>query len=209
MICLSDNDIILKLACCNLLDEALVVLGVKKEEVFVLPTARHVLLKPLKHPDKAKTRLGDAVYDRLKLFLDSVQIIDVKPSPEEQQLFDDIVGIHSGEAVLFSASSHYPDFNLATSDKNSLRSLSGSPACNAIVGRLAGKVICFEQVIIRIIDRYGFNPVRDKVVPARDCDTALRAAFGSGLAATEANVRACLAAYIADDRRQTGALLAP
>jgi hypothetical protein len=207
MICLSDNDIVLKLACCDLLNETLDVLGVRREEVFVLPTARHVLLKPLKAPEKGRARLGDAVFQRVTLFLDSVQVIEAAPSPQEMLLFDDIVGIDSGEAVLFATTAHFPEFILATSDKNSLRALSSTAACEPICRRLAGKVICFEQLILRLIDRLGFNPIRDKVVPARDCDTALRAVFGSGLDAAEENVRTGLASYVNHLRGQTGALL--
>ena len=72
---------------------------------------------------------------------------------------------------------------------------------------MAGRVICFEQTLLRIIDRIGFDLVRTRVVPARNCDTALRAVFGSGLEATEATVRAGLASYIADLQGQTGDLL--
>jgi len=207
MICLSDNDLILKLAVCDLLDETLTVLGARRDEVFVLPSAKHVLLRPIKSPDKAKARLGEAIYDRLRVFLDSVQVVSVVPSPAEQQTFDDIVGIDSGEAVLFSASAHYAEFLLATSDKNSLRALSASAVCQSICLRLAGRVICFEQVVLRLLDHFGFDSMRDKIVPARQCNTALRAVFGSGLDATEDNVRAGLASYIMDLRNQTGALL--
>jgi hypothetical protein len=175
--------------------------------VFVLPSTRHVLLKPIKNPDKAKARLGEVVYDRLRLFLDSVQVVSVAPAPEEQVIFEDIVGIDTGEAILFSASAYYSDFLLATSDKNSLRALSANAACQAICLRLAGKVICFEQIVLRLLDHFGFDPTRHKLVPARHCDTVLRALFGSGLEATEDNVRSGLASYIMELRNQTGALL--
>ncbi len=49
--------------------------------------------------------------------------------------------------------------------------------------------------------------VRDRVVPACDCDTVLRAAFGSGLTATEENVRHSLTAYTDHLRQETGPLL--
>jgi hypothetical protein len=61
-------------------------------------------------------------------------------------------------------------------------------------------VICFEQIIRKTIDHAGFALVRDKIVPARDCDTALRAVFGSGVEATEGNVLAGLDSYIAELR---------
>jgi hypothetical protein len=62
-------------------------------------------------------------------------------------------------------------------------------------------VICFEQVLCRVIARFGFNHVLCKVVPVLDCDTALRAAFGSGFDSTESNTLACLRSYI-DELRE-------
>jgi hypothetical protein len=52
MICLADNDIILKLACCDLLTEAVEVMGVNSDQVLVLNSAIHKLLSP-KKPGKA------------------------------------------------------------------------------------------------------------------------------------------------------------
>ena len=43
MICLADNDIVKKLAVCNLIDEAVSALGVSLDEIRVLPTARYKL----------------------------------------------------------------------------------------------------------------------------------------------------------------------
>lgn len=43
MICLADNDIVKKLAICNLLDEAMIALEVSPAEILVLPTARFKL----------------------------------------------------------------------------------------------------------------------------------------------------------------------
>ena len=68
-------------------------------------------------------------------------------------------------------------------------------------------MICFEQIVMRIINRFGFDHVRSRIVPASDCDTALRAAFGSGLEATEESVMHCLTAYVEYLRHETGPLL--
>ncbi len=67
MICLADNDIVKKLAICNLLDEALGALGVSHREILVLPTARFKL-GVSKNPDKARSQLGVETFDRLKYF---------------------------------------------------------------------------------------------------------------------------------------------
>ena len=208
MICLADNDIILKLACCDLLTEAVAAFGVDPTEVYVLPTAVYKLINPRK-PEKGKVRPGEIEYDRLRAFFTLVRVIDTTPPPEEQLAFNDVLGIDTGEAILFSATINYTGSKLATSDKRSLVALHGAigDVCQKVRERMAGRVICFEQTLLRIIDAIGFDLVRTRVVPARNCDTALRAVFGSGLEATEATVRAGLASYIADLQGQTGDLL--
>jgi hypothetical protein len=206
MICLADNDIIKKLAICDLLEECLAVLDCGHSEMFVLPAARFVL-GVAKDPDKARARLGAAAFDRLADFLGKVPVIQQPPDPQEQRLFDDIVGIDAGEAILFSATAAFSDFILATGDKRSLKALSTMEGAEAITGRLTGRVMCFEQIMVRIMNRYGFELLRNHAVPAVDCDIALSAVFGSGLSAVEANVRHGFTSYIEHLRRECGELL--
>jgi hypothetical protein len=108
-----------------------------------------------------------------------------------------------------TATAAYPESILATSDKRSLIALSGAAGevCQQVRARMAGRVICFEQTLLRVIDAVGFDLVRTRVVPPRNCDTALRAIFGSGLEATEASVQEGLASYVIDLKTQTGGLL--
>jgi hypothetical protein len=206
MICLADNDIVKKLAICNLLDEAVGALEVSLEEILVLPTARFKL-GIAKKPEKTIASLGIETFRRLESFLESVGVIDIVPPPDEQRLFDDAMDIDPGEAILFSASAVYSDCYIATGDKRSLRALVAIPHAEKIVERLNHHILCFEQIVLRCIDHVGFELVRSKIVPASDCDTALRAAFGSGLEAQEESVTRCLISYIEHLRRETGQLL--
>ena len=89
MICLSDNDIIQKLAFCDLLEEVPEVLNVTQDDIFVLETAKWVLLRPFKDPEKSKTRLGEVVYDRIRRFLEKVKTIEIAPDTMELQLFEE------------------------------------------------------------------------------------------------------------------------
>ena len=195
MIILSDNDIIYKLAACDMLDEALVALGVMYTDVYVLPTAKYKF-GITKNPARAEARYGPEVVARIRNFLANVRELDVVGPSEELQLLAEIDGIDVGEAVLFSATVRFDNYLLATGDKNSLRAMASSPTCQPIARRLSGHVICLEQLVTRVIAHFGFAYVKDKVVPARSCDTALRAAFGSGDAATESNVLTALDGYI-------------
>jgi hypothetical protein len=199
--CLSDNDILMKLAACDLLDDALASLGLTRADVYVLPTARGQL-------GRLRRRHGDAVAERLGNILGSVRIIDWPIPPAEQLLFEDAHGIDFGEAALFTATAGLKEFLLATSDKVSLRALVADPKYSAIVQRLAGRVICLEQVVQRRVRHFGFDHVKNKVVPATGYDTALRAIFGSGLLAVQEGVEEGLVSYINDLRSTTGSLLA-
>jgi hypothetical protein len=114
--------------------------------------------------------------------------------------------IHVGEQQLILATRSTPDFLLMTGDKVCMRAL---PQLKAeIYGRLAGRVICFEQVVLLLIQRLGFEWVREQVLPMVGCDVALRACFGSGERATEKNLVLALEGYIRDLWRLAPGLLA-
>jgi hypothetical protein len=201
VLCFSDNDVILKLAAFDLLSDFLPAVGVTMASVRVLPTAKYVLT-PL-----AKQH-GGAVAKRVAGFLGAAGVIDWELPADEVRLFEDTLGIDPGEAILFAATAKQRTFVLTTGDKVSLAALAGSPECEKITKRLAGRVVCLEQLVQRCIDHHGFEPVKRKIVPARECDKALRAIFGSGLTASENGVRDGLGSYVESLRSTTGSLLA-
>lgn len=61
-----------------------------------------------------------------------------------------------------------------------------------------------EAVIEGLIDRFGFEMIKARALVGNECDTALRALFGSGEKAIETSVRDSLAAYIADLETSVG-----
>jgi hypothetical protein len=63
-------------------------------------------------------------------------------------------------------------------------------------------------VILVLIQLLGFEVVKARVVPMRDCDKSLKACFGSGELATEKNVVEALEGYIAALRQSAPGLLA-
>ncbi len=196
MICLVDSDIIYKLAVCDLLDDTLAALDLAMTDAYVLPTAKYKFGVAGKSLETGEQRYGAEVFARIRDFLGSVREIDVAGPSEELQILASIDGIDAGEAVLFSATAEFDQYLLATGDKTSLRALALTLVCLPIAQRIRGHVICLEQIVKRLIQHFGFPYVKDKVVPARACDTALSAAFGSGWDATEPNVLAALDSYI-------------
>jgi hypothetical protein len=196
VICLVDSDIIYKLAMCNLLDDTLVALDSARTDAYVLPTAKYKFGVARRRPVTGEQRYGAEVFTRIRDFLGGVREIDVAGSSEAIGLLASIDGIDAGEAVLFTAAAEFDQYLLATGDKTSLRALALTPVCLPIAQRIRGHVICLEQIVRRLIQHFGFFYVRDKVVPARACDTALSVAFGSAWDATEPNVLAALDGYI-------------
>lgn len=208
MIVLADNDILLKLASCDLFGELLAAFGVSYSDIRVLPTARFALTR-----EKKRKQVGDAAFGRLRTFLDQVRDIDVAPDPEEIAVLAEQPRIDPGEAVLFSVCPKIQDCEIFTGDKRSLTSLAEASVadvtCKNLSDRLSGKVVCFEQILLRVLDHSGFDAISSKLIAGRDCDKTLAIVLGSGLDATESVLREGLSSYIADLRRSTGVLLVP
>ncbi len=203
MIYLSDNDIVEKLAICDLLDEALVAFNASRADVLIIPTLKNRIGIGTPRP-KAVRRLGAEVAERLVEFIGAVQEISDFSAEDHLMLeaLDDSIEIDPGEIILLAATARLQEYLLLTGDKRCLKAVATCPECAEIARRIQGKVVCFEQIIYRIIDDRGFEYVRAKVVPVMQiCDTALRAAFGSGMHATLANVVARLESDIEELRR--------
>jgi hypothetical protein len=204
VIVIADNDVLKKLACCDLYKEFSEAFEVSFREIYILNTAKHVL-----RSKRIRKQLDEGSFQRLSVFLDAVQVITAAPDPDEQVALTEEQGIDAGEAVLFSVTHPIKNALLATGDKRSLGSLAKSvdKVCRRLCKKLAGKVVCFEQILLKILDGEGFDSVRDNLVLGRECDKVLAVILGSGLDASEATIREGLTSYIEDLRRQTGSLL--
>ena len=206
MILLADNDVILKLARCDLYSEFFPAFGVTENDLRILITARHVLTS-----GRIRKRCDDASFLRLKAFLDSVQDIVTSPDENEMIALTEQPRIDTGEVVLFSVCPRIPNSFIATGDKRSLTGLAEAskshPICSNLYTRLTGRIICFEQIVLRILDHCGFEMVRTRLISGRESDKVLAILLGSGLDASEASVRAGLESYIDNLREESGTLL--
>ncbi len=205
MILLCDNDILKKLAACDLLATALDALSLTKEQLRILQTAPYVL--GLAGAGKHRNTQHTLVQQRLGTFFDGVEYIDEKISTATVSAFAAVDEIDQGEAVLYATAVECEGYIITTGDKRSLRALSSAPTLSCYVERLRGRVVCLEQMVKIMIRRHGFDFIKQHVIPAREFDTALRVAFGSGEKAEESNVLAALQAYIDSLRSETATLL--
>jgi hypothetical protein len=149
VIYLSDNDIVEKLGVCDLLDDALTAFDAARSDVYVVPTLKY-RFGIGKGRAKAEKRFGEAVVARILDFLGGVQEIR-DYSAEDHQLLDDIIGIDPGETVLLSATAVFPTYRLLTGDKRCLKTVVTCPECATIARRIQGRVVCFEQILCRLI----------------------------------------------------------
>lgn len=199
-VCFVDNDVILKLVACNLFWESINALGISPGDVRVRSTTKfYFRKKPNRYPEDVRNQAIDVVKQ--------CKLIDDPPINEELQILQQIKGIDPGEGVLIATTQTEPSFYLVTGDKNCLRALAAAPELGKIRQRLKGRVVCLEQLILRLVETQAFDEILTKVLPGREYDTALKAVFGSGERATRENVLQALRGYIENLRSETEELL--
>ncbi len=201
-VCFIDNDIILKLAACKLFWEAVDTLEVSKNDLRVLPSAKYVF-------KGRKKKYGQVIIQDAISIVNKCGEIQLDEGDEELQQLQQlqIEGIDPGEQLLICATRKETSFYLTTGDKRCLEALANQPKLDSVRQRLNGRVICLEQIILKLIKKQGFDKVLTSVLPAKTYDTALKSIFGSGEKATQENVLSSLEGYINDLRSKTKELL--
>lgn len=117
--------------------------------------------------------------------------------------------VDEGELLLIGRAIAEPAFYLVSGDKRCFRALGRYGQLAQAREKLCGRVICLEQVIWALIKDKGFKTIRDKVVPVCECDTALKAIFGSDVQAEEKHCLATLFGYLGELEQDCPELLAP
>ena len=204
MVSLWDTDILLKLSALDLVQETLQLLQLSEQDVYLLPSATHYLRKADK---RLIYRYGKEGVERAQKLAQQAKFVGFHLEKSELELLSSVPDIDTGEALLYASTYALQEFWLLTGDKRSLTALAASPNCQPIAARLSGKVICLEQIVIHSLSSYPFEILRSKIVPARECDTAVKVAFGSGNQADLSHAIGALDAYIEELRAKTGSLL--
>jgi hypothetical protein len=193
MIVLADNDIIHKLACCDLLDELLVLLDSPPNSVMVLSSMKYVV--------GSKLKSNIAAGANLKRFLKQVSVIP-EASPLLLQQFM-LSNIDAGEAQMIAVLVETSSISrFVTGDKRALIAISNLASSHQKLDlRLAEtRTDCLESIVLGLIERFGYSAINAKISPAVAVDKALKACFGE--TRTESHARQGLESYIADLQRQ-------
>ena len=193
MIVLADNDIILKLAQCDLLECLPDILGEEWTEIFVSPTAKHQLLP--KNRDKALNKCGnEETLTRLIEFLDITKSLSVVQDSTLLAMLDDIDGIDGGEKFLFAAAAELTNPLLITGDRRALRSLiEHKTRLHKVFAVLQNSVVTFESAILLALQIVGFAIVKQKLLGSPKPDNMLRLVLKSEM--REAELIECLCSY--------------
>ena len=207
MLSLLDNDVVHKAALFDLLEplsDATQELGGYQ----ILDTFR--FRYQLDHPSKAlkKCKTLHAV-NRLKSFCAQAPHVPMFNPPSLYAAIAGIPGVDEGEIRLLVAARQQPGALIISGDKRFIEVLGNAPALEEYRKALASRVLCLEQVVRKMISVHGFETVRDRIVPALEHDTAMRAVFGSAAESTAGSVAEGLNAYEADLRKKAGGVLAP
>ena len=209
MILLSDNDLVVKLAQCDLIDTALYCLGAARQDCYVLDTMKYSL--KLNDPEKSIQRyVGSAkTYERISELLQECR--ELPAAPLDSTLLDhmyQIPQIDPGEFALFlhaeEKSKAAAAYKVLTGDKRALRAICAYEDFNHFEF-LCSQICCLESCMIDLIKSVGYESVNSCVISARQdvlpskFDSVLRTAFGAER--SEDHCVDCLHQYFSDISR--------
>lgn len=191
MILLSDNDLIVKMAQCDLIDDTLEMLELTYRDCFILGTLKYSL--NLDNPDLSiKKYFGShQAYDRATEAVNNCSCIsDITPQNIDLLLhMQEITEIDPGEFILLQQAKHNYDnslnYKLFTGDKRALYAICEYEHFE-IFEFLKRNIICLESCLLDLISHRSFDYINSKIITAKSqiddkkFDTVLRIAFGSG-----------------------------
>lgn len=194
MIVLSDNDVILKLARCDLLSQLPVIFNQPLEQIFINPAARFQLLP--KNPDKAITKCGgQEVYEQVSAFIQTAQDIPEVKDTQLIELLGSIPGIDIGEQLLLASCIENPKAIFMTGDRRCLSAIvENQPALDIVHRRLIDAVVTFESSLLLCVNDLTQEHVYANLLKNPAPDGMLRMALSnSGSAMCE-----CIFSYTRD-----------
>ncbi|WP_041691848.1 hypothetical protein [Erwinia billingiae] len=180
MIVLSDNDVIIKLAQCNLIPSLNTIFGYEMGEIYVNPAAKFQILKK---KDKALRMCGsELVVQRVGEFLEAVQPIPEVKDNSLIETLQSIPKIDEGEQLLLATCMENPDSIFMTGDKNCLSAvMQNQDKLSGFHARLINSVVTFESAILLSVESLGFETVLAQLRshPKATEDGLMRAALSS------------------------------
>lgn len=148
---LIDNDAFVLLAGANLLEEAVTEAGFTMAEARRLRSLEFMLRKNA----RAFQKYPAEVISRALESCARVEPLEEVPSVTTQAAFEAITGVDEGEAVLYGVLAEHEFHFLASNDKTAMRAVAGNTKLAAIRGKVAGRIICMEWLVKKLLNSQG------------------------------------------------------
>jgi hypothetical protein len=209
---LVDNDILLKGTEYGLLSPFATVIPGKDGPVGVLGAARYVVQDRLSR----RSTECSAIQEFLRFLGENIEL---EPTPEEQNIASVIescaqragVDLDAGESQLCAVliSREVPLF--VTGDKRAICAIDVLLDAYALLAAAAGRVICLEQLICKLLETLQVEAVRKSICNKPNADKALSICFccKSSADASKDNILAGITSYVEDLRTKAPRVLFP
>jgi hypothetical protein len=176
-----DNDILFKGACYGLLDRLITVIPSTPAGVGVLGAAKYVVSSKIRRATLAKSAAH--ALSRLEDLLQSAEVLE--PTVEEQRYAAELeasaqqsrLQFDTGESQLCAIVMARAIPWLVSGDKRAIRALEQLLAGRDDASRLANRVVCLEQLLLRLVETEAGDAVRSAVCAEPAIDKALSACF--------------------------------
>ena len=198
---LLDNDIFLLLSGAGLLDETIGALGFTLAEARRLDALAHMLRKRA----RALSKYSEEILTRAADDCTRVAVIDEEPDGKMMELFTAHgAQVHGGEAVLLSLAASHETYLLGTNDKTALRAVASEPGLSALRERVAGRIVCLEIVMQRLIERLGTEELARRIAPVLRFEPRLFAIFSPVQSGRPEDCPIAVESFLAGLRRELG-----
>lgn len=186
MIYFSDRDVIVKLARCGFLDDLPELLNIDPEALEA-----EYLVSMEVHLERHGKDYSAEARESIKKFCQQYRRVSPPEKYDRQQELLDS-GMDPGEATLIARAEETKGC-LVTGDKRALLHYAenSKPAQRRKV-----KVICFEMLLLRVHEVFGFHRLRDGCCGALDADGMLKLAFSNGELTEEGHALECIKSYL-------------
>jgi hypothetical protein len=181
-----DVDILLKLAACELLGDLEELLAADRSEVRVLGTA----IYKIRQLGKKGVYPERVISVAIRFCEDHAEMPALSDTASAESLAAMGAGMDAGEVILFSSALENAGSRVVTGDKRALRTLGNLGEEHDLVRRLRGRIVCFEELLLRVLDAHGFDYLCKHCHAGMAYDGVLRLAFRSGLATDQAEALA-------------------
>ena len=197
---LIDSDVFLVLAGAGVLDQAIELLGCDRDCAF----RRAPLPQMIGRSASLQACYSADVRRRAQVACTQIAGIGDRPRDDILQRLLTVTDIDDGEALLYGLLAECPLYLLASGDKRAMLALSGEPSVADIREAVAGRVICLESILRRMVLRDGVNKVAPHFRCVRDSHQSLRVILSDANSSDQAQCLKALDSYLRDLTRAVG-----